>query len=234
MSCPAFELLSAEVDGQAGADVKQHLLACGGCRARNAELLLLKAAIRGAAVRSLASDALKARMKAAATRSRSMRAARWALGAAAVIAVVVALLARSSAPDSQLAVQLVGDHVLITLNGGKPPDVVGSDPQAIQRFFEGKLDFAVMLPVLQDARLTGARLCSIGGRRVALAFYECRGHRLSLFVIHDRASGASCMEGVQGFTVCRRAAQGLDYVLVGDLPAAQAEQLLSAGVSALH
>ncbi len=64
MSCPTFESLSAEVDGELAQleaeAVRSHLVGCDQCRARRTELLLLQGAVRNASAAPLASDGLKA------------------------------------------------------------------------------------------------------------------------------------------------------------------------------
>src|SRR5260370_23472331 len=64
MSCPTFESLRAEVDGELAQleaeAVRSHLVVCYKCRARRTELLLLQGAVRNASAAPLASDGLKA------------------------------------------------------------------------------------------------------------------------------------------------------------------------------
>ena len=109
------------------------------------------------------------------------------------------------------------------------------DAGAIERWFGGKLDFALRLPRLDGANVVGGRVCNFAGRRVALTFYDLQGKRMSLFVTdRDDELRAGCSEGVRGFTICREPAHGLAYALVTDLPAAEAQQLLRTGLERLH
>src|SRR5690348_7387488 len=66
MSCPTFESLSAELDGELAEleaqAVRSHLGGCDKCRARRLELLLLQGAVRDASIASFESDELKARL----------------------------------------------------------------------------------------------------------------------------------------------------------------------------
>jgi anti-sigma factor RsiW len=240
MKCLAFEMLSAGVDGALSEHeshgVQAHLAGCERCRALRAELVLLKASVRDGAPAHPASEALKARLAASVVRRRRLRsAAIWVAAAAALVTVVVALGVARPWRANDLLAQLVGDHVLITLNEAKPLEVRDSDAGAIERWFGGKLDFALRLPRLDGASVVGGRVCNFAGRRVALTFYDLQGRRMSLFVTdRDDEGRASCSEGVRGFTICREPAHGLAYALVTDLPASEAQQLLRTGLEQLH
>ncbi len=239
MSCIAFEVLGAGVDGALSEHeshgVQAHLSTCDRCQARGAELLMLKATVRDGAKTHPASEALKARLAASVVRRRRLRSAAIWVAAAAALVAVIALGGLRSRRASDLLAQLVGDHVLITLNEAKPLEVRDSDAGAIERWFGGKLDFALRLPRLDGASVVGGRVCNFAGRRVALTFYDLQGRRMSLFVTdRDDELRAGCSEGVRGFTICREPAHGLAYALVTDLPAAEAQRLLRAGLEQLH
>ena len=82
MSCPTFESLSAELDGELAEleaeAVRSHLAGCDKCRARRTELLLLQGAVRGASNASFESDELKARLVATVRhRRRWSRSRTW-------------------------------------------------------------------------------------------------------------------------------------------------------------
>jgi len=231
--CADLELLSAEVDGaidehQARA-LRGHIESCARCGTVRAELLLLKTAVRDQSAKGAAPETLKQRLVARMKRRRMQT--RGAIFAAAIAATaMVFMLARR---PRELAAQLVGDHILMTLDGA-PLEVRGEELPAIERWFAGKLDFALRLPALPGARIVGGRLCSIAGRRVALTFYEKDGRRLSLFVMDDAGVRREGCEPVRGFTVCHAPARGVEYALVTDLTAAQAKLLLRSGVEGLR
>jgi anti-sigma factor RsiW len=235
VTCPTFELLSAEADGalnnlEAEA-LKAHLDGCPQCHTRRAELLLLKRAVRNAAAPAEASDALKQRLAAAArSRPRSGQQFRSAIvlgfaSAAMALGFLVPVLR-----DRAALAETIGDHVDITVKREEPFDAVSDDPKVLERAFAGKIDFGFRIPVLPAARLVGARLCHIGGREVPLASYERDGRRISLFASRGGGNNrqADCQEGVSGFTVCRRRTDGVDYTLVSDYPQAEAKSILMA------
>lgn len=236
MNCPAFEMLSAGADGALAAhelhSVQGHLAGCARCRALRAELVLLKASVREGAEAPPASEALKVRLATIVARRRSFRRAATVSAAMVGAVAAVVILTRRAPPD--LAAQLVGDHVLMTLEGAKPLEVRDDDPSRIERWFEGRLDFALRIPRLPDARIVGGRVCSIAGRRAALAFYERNGRRLSLFMMYGASARSSGCEGVQGFSVCQVPLRGVGYALVTELPAAQTQWLLREGLEQLE
>ena len=239
MNCLAFEMLSAGIDGALSEHesygVQAHLATCERCRALRAELMLLKASVRDGAPARPPSEALKARLVASVVRRRRLRSSAIWVAAAAALAGVIALGVGRPWRANDLLAPLVGDHVLITLNEAKPLEVRDRDASAIERWFGGKVDFALRLPRLDGANVVGGRVCNFAGRRVALTFYDLQGKRMSLFVT-DREDqvGEGCSESVRGFTVCREPAHGLAYALVTDLPAAEAQQLLRTGLEQLH
>jgi anti-sigma factor RsiW len=155
------------------------------------------------------------------------------LGLAAAAAVAAVVFIRVQSKD--LVAELVGDHLGTTVTGEEPFDVVSSDPSVVERWFEGKLNFKLRVPRPSAGRLLGARLCNVGGRQFPLAAYDREGRRMSLFALGTVAGGreGGCQEGVRGFTVCRQAADGIDYMLVSDYPRSEAKRVLSAVLSEL-
>jgi len=235
MSCPTFESLSAEVDGELAQleaeAMRSHLVGCDKCRARRTQLLLLRGAVRNASASPLASDRLKARLAATVQKRGRAKFLRLGLGLAAAAAVAGLLLPWVRSKD--VVTELVGDHRGTTVTGEEPFDVVSSDANVLERWFEGKLDYRLRIPRPPATRLLGARLCDVGGRQFPLAAYDREGRRLSLFALGTAAGsqGGTCREGVAGFTVCRQAADGIDYMLVSDYPGAEAKRILTSMLS---
>ena len=236
MSCPTFESLSAEVDGELAeleaAAVRSHLDGCDKCRVRRSELLLLQGAVRDASVVPAASDGLKTRLWATVRQRRRAFALRLGVGLAAAAAVVVLLLPLVQSKD--VIPELVGDHLGTTVKGEEPLDVVSSDANVVEHWFDGKLDYRFRIP-RATARLLGARMCNVGGRQFPLAAYDREGRRMSLIALGSAGGSRKegCQEGVRGFTVCRQAADGIDYMLVSDYPQPEAKRVLTAVLSEL-
>ena len=237
MSCPTFESLSAEVDGELAeleaAAVRSHLDGCDKCRVRRSELLLLQAAVRDASAVPPASDGLKTRLWATVRKRRRALAFRLALGLAAAAAVVALLLPLVQSKD--VIAELVGDHLGTTVKGEEPFDVVSSDANVVEHWFDGKLAYRFRIPRPAAARLLGGRMCDVGGRQFPLAAYDREGRRMSLIALGTAAGSGqgTCKEGVRGFTVCRQVANGIDYMLVSDYPRSEAKRVLTAALSEL-
>jgi anti-sigma factor RsiW len=236
MSCTPFETLSAYVDSSLpeleSAAVADHVQSCASCRSRLDDLRRLKDAVSSTAPPAIASEEFRARLVAAAARNRRRRKG-LRLGAAAAgltVALAATLLIPPVVRERRAMAELIGDHVGITLTREEPFDVAGGDPRAIERWFTGKIDFALHIPQLPAARLVGARLCDIGGRHIPLASYEMGTRRVSMFVEHTGRSTeqTACKEQVHGFTVCRRTIAGIEYLFVSDYPAPQAGGILTA------
>lgn len=239
MSCPTFESLSAEVDGELteheAEAVKLHIDGCDRCRARRVELLLLNAAVREASVAPSASDRLRARLLATVHDRRRTHTRRLALGLAAAAAAAVVVLLVPLTKSKDVVAELVGDHLGTTVRGVEPFEVVSSDPSVLERWFEGKLAYRFRIPRPPAARLLGARLCNVGGRQFPLAAYDREGRRMSLFALGGAAGNRKeACKDVRGFTVCRQDAGGIDYMLVSDYPQPEAKRVLTAVLSELR
>ena len=232
MTCPSFETLGAELDGALSApeaaDVRSHTATCERCRSQRARILFLKAELRAGGAASPASDALRARL-AATVRDRHRRRVRWAGLAVAVAAAVVSLFVLRATPGPDVVEELVGDHVESQVTGEEPLEIVLSDPGGLAHWFEDRVGVAPRVPTVPDAHLLGGRVCNVsGGRRVPLLAYDRAGRRISIFPLGTAtaAMGSQCRAGVRGFTVCRRAAAGIDYLSVSDYPPAEAQRIL--------
>ena len=238
MSCTPFETLSAFVDDALpeleSVTVTSHLQSCQECRSRLGELRWLKEAVRASAPGIEASDAFKARLSAAARRTRRRKRSARLGGVAAGFAVVLLalLVLLPVVRDRRTMAALIGDHVGISVTREEPFDVAGGDPRELERWFAGKIDFALHIPELPQATLVGARLCDIVGRKIPLASYELGARRVSILA-ERTARGprrTTCEEKVQGFTVCRRTVGDIEYLLVSDYPASEARGLLTAAL----
>jgi anti-sigma factor RsiW len=195
---------------------------------------LLQGAVRDASIPSFESDRLKARLAAAVRKRRRWSAIRIGLGVAAAAGLAVVLVPLLQSKD--VVRELVGDHLGTTVTGEEPFDVVSSDPDVVERWFQGKLDYKLRIPRGAAGRLVGARLCNVGGRQFPLTAYDREGRRVSLFALGTAVASraGACQEGVRGFTVCRQSVDGIDYMLVSDYPRSEAKGVLTAVLSELR
>jgi anti-sigma factor RsiW len=233
MTCPQVApLLSAYVDGELESsersDLKAHLTDCAACSEQIASIRSLKHTIARLASREKLPGAVSARVETLRFERASDSSARrpaWLAGVALLFVAIlaVAIMTRRS-PAARLAEDLVSDHLHWQAEAD-PAQVVSEDPQEVKKFFEGRVPFAPIAPRLQDARLSGGRLCNIEGRRAQLLFYTCDRHTLSLFVL-DRGPGDSRCRESRGRHVCGRKFGELIVLAVCEIPGQTLEKML--------
>jgi len=236
MSCTPFETMSAYVDGALPelekAAVRSHVDSCPECRSQLAELLSLKDAVRGLAPAAEASEEFKARLTTGFRKRRRRRSAGLAFAGGLVLAAAAIVVAVPIIRERRVMAALIGDHVGITVTREEPFHVTSGDAATLERWFTGKIDFPLHIPQIPNAKLVGARLCDIVGKEIPLASYELGTRRVSVLMERTarRARDTTCEEQVHGFTVCRRAVSGVEYLLVSDYPAAEAGRILTAAL----
>lgn len=225
------EQLSTYVDGEAAPaeelEVRRHLETCEACASTVETLLGLKEAVAATAEVRPVPHTLRERL-AGLDRGRHRSWRRWpavATAAVVVLALASALMARRArqpapAEGERMMEALVADH-LHYLQVPDAIEIASHDPEHVAAWFGGKLPFPVRLPVLEGADLLGARLCSLWGHKVALAFYESGGERLSLFVADPTTfplagRRVGCTEGLGDKRVCLVAAGPNVLAMVAD------------------
>ncbi|MGB7290808.1 MAG: hypothetical protein WBD99_01380 [Thermodesulfobacteriota bacterium] len=88
----------------------------------------------------------------------------------------------SNKESLSLASRLAEDHLR---NIPEAVQISSSDPRTIEDWFSDKVDFAILVPELMNAKLIGGRLCHLDNKRIALLFYEKEGKPISLFVMDE-------------------------------------------------
>lgn len=213
-------------------EAQAHVVGCGSCRQFLSEMRTFGEAIRTAAPREQAPAAVRRRVFSAVARARAgvpaVRGRRWRpswLAAAAVLLVGVGgaltadRLARQERDDPISAI--AEDHARV-LGGAR---IDSTDPAVVAQWLAGQVHFAIHVPVLPDARLLGARLCVMDGRRGAVVEYQVGEARLSYFVVPEGAERAEAGEALQFRRAARAGYQlvwwreaGLVHAMVGSLP----------------
>ena len=223
----SFERLNEYVDGALAAadelDVRRHLDVCPACRASVETLLGLKEAVAASAEVRPVPHTLRERLgtvgppRARGLRPRLRRAVALAAGVLIALAAARWTLGPRHAAGDRVSEALVADH-LHFLQVPDAVEVASDDPERVAAWFGDKLAFPVRLPRLESASLLGGRLCSLWGHKVALAFYEARGRRLSLFVADDATfpSAGGCRTGLGDYRVCLVPAAGTMLAMVAD------------------
>ena len=223
-------------------EAQEHLASCIACRRFVDDMLQISAAVGAAAPRGAAAPAeLRERLFTALARARvgsandsGARRTRQRRALIAVGAVVLLLVSgtwlherwpRASEPD--VFAVLAEDHGRVR-SGAR---FVSSDTGEVARWIGARVTFAMHVPVLPGARLRGARLCLVAGRRGAVAEYDVNGSLVSYFVL-PTASPLPAADGPVRFAHSSRAGYrevawqdaGLLHVMVGTLPLPRLEQ----------
>ncbi|HVO21792.1 MAG TPA: zf-HC2 domain-containing protein [Anaeromyxobacter sp.] len=250
----------------AATEVRGHLAGCDACRREDEAEELLDRALAERLPRHPASLALRRRVAALAggegsglgpgaggepLRERARATGRPRLGAllapaaAAALAILSAglLLERHHRQEGagldRLAEEAITDHLRL-LSSAHPLDVESSSNHEVKPWFEGRLDFAPVVPPDQgELRLLGGAVGYVLDRKAAVMSYALRRHKVTLLAfpaaglawpVADRSAGgvpASAGEG-RGFHVVLWRAGELGYALVSDVDPAELEGLSAA------
>ena len=136
---------------------------------------------------------------------------------------------REATGNGILVAALTEDHLLYAAHLS-PAEFLSSDPDAVARWFAGRVDFAVAAPRIPGAELIGGRLCTLADRRAALSFYEHGGRRVSLYQVHAEGLPLAALRPMtvegrrylcahrKGVSVLAWTDRDVLYALVSDLP----------------
>jgi anti-sigma factor RsiW len=220
--------LDGELDAAATAVLTAHVASCPGCLAAQRELLRLSAALREAAPRHRAPDALRRRIEAtlapaAVRRFRRLRPLlSFAAGAALAAGIAVALLPTTGGQG--LYAQLLASHIR-ALQPGHLTDVVSTDQHTVKPWFNGRIDFSPPVRdfAAQGFPLVGGRLDYVGGRAVAVLVYGHGRHMIDVYVWPARGREPSPPASRQGYNFASWSDHGMQFSAVSDVdPAALA------------
>ena len=224
-------------------DARRHLEGCTACRrALETETALdelLSRTVPGpgapAALRRRLTDLIAAGPAAAAPRGRAARLLggwrRWitpALAAGLVLALwgllVQGRVTELAHAGPRLTDELINDHLRV-LASQHPAEIESGGPHQVKPWFEGRLDFAPVVPApeLDELRLRGGAIGYVLDRRAAVIQYTLRLHRLTLLVVRADGLrwpfGAPTATTARGFQVIRWRSGQLGYALVSDVGA---------------
>ncbi len=238
------ERVRGGLDPETTAGVDAHLAGCADCRHEAEAERLLDAALRGHLAEERAPDSLRRRVAAVVRADgapvgpgRPERRPAWAMAAAALVLALLGFLGgraaeRRSAAEA-LADELVSDHLRV-LASAHPLDVESTDSHQVKPWFEGRLDFAPVVPGDRgELRLAGGSVGYVMDRKAAVLAYALRSHRLTLLAFpRDGTPGLSAQPGAapsrrarRGFEVVTWSAGDVAYALVGDVSGAELERI---------
>lgn len=232
-------LIAAYADGQVGGlrawRVGRHLRGCAACAAKHQESLALRERLRAEIPYFPAPPRLQARVRALLASARGAEPAapraqqdhwRWlAAGAlAGCAATVVAWVTGNAVIDwrtnQDLAVEAVALHVQANL-ADHLIEVASSDQHTVKPWLSARLDYS---PPVRDLAgegfpLTGARLATLHGERVATLVYRYRLHTIDVFVRPVSARSPAAPRTLRGFNVAQARGSNMDYLAVSDVNA---------------
>ncbi len=223
-------LLDDELDRDQAIGVEAHLGECAECRAVLESEGRLRLALRRAAHSIAAPARLHRRLNEAIALEHSRTQTwtrRWPAVAAAAILLAFVWRGATSESFSDLR-EAAARHA-----GNLPMDVVAADMGPVQKYFSGKLPFAVNIPSLTEESPSelGGRVIQLNNHDAAYVRYETPRGRVSIFVYEGPSSGLYeaepvyridnqpfLLKRVRGYTTLRWLRNGLVYSVVADLP----------------
>ncbi|MGI9090940.1 MAG: hypothetical protein ACR2GG_07550 [Gemmatimonadaceae bacterium] len=146
-----------------------------------------------------------------------------AVAAVLVIAAAIAGLwttqSGSAAPQVAGIMAVAEDH----MRALHEESIASTDRTVLAQWLRERVAFAVQVPEIEGATLTGARLCYVNGERGAVLQYVVDGRLVSYYVMPGAEDGTAPAsrfesEAKAGYTVVAWRRAGLTYALVGDLP----------------
>lgn len=243
------DFVKRRLDPSLHAEIGAHVAGCETCdnaeRAEHALDELLEQRLP----RHAAPTALKRRLgllmgrPAPATRapSRWTRLVAPALAAGLALFTAGVLLQRGSGRQGELALlasEAVNDHLRV-LASQHPLDIESGGKHQVKPWFEGKLDFAPVVPALEgtDMRLRGGAVGYVFDRKAAVLVYGLRLHVVTLLVFRAEAlawpdTGARQIgpvrgheTSIRGFNAILWRHDALGYALVSDVNAEELSEL---------
>ena len=157
------------------------------------------------------------------------------MAASIVLAMVVSssatwLLTRTPTSDDVLEAVVAGH--LRALMAPQPIDVASGDGHVVKPWFNGRIPQAPRVVDLSHAgfKLVGGRVDVVGRAGVPTLVYQIRQHLISLTAIPDAAAhvGEPTGTAVRGYNVVRWTADGVSYVAVSDVNAADLNKFAQA------
>lgn len=188
-----YPFIDGELDNEINSSVKEHLLACPLCSLELEQEKKIDSLIKYSIPKEKASYELKEAIlnRIGETKNRPVRSFSRHL-TKPVLAVTLAVLFMAILITPVLVnihkpfpvfTESVSSHIKF-LQGSLPIEIASSNPQEVNQWFQGKLDFHVKVPdySAKGVQLAGGRLCSIKDKPVAYIIYKKGGNAFSLYM----------------------------------------------------
>lgn len=227
---------------------QEHLTACRECRQFMVDIRAtadLARTIDGPPMAAAARERLfsaLARKRAAMPKPLSRRYAWAGMAAASIVLVAAATTAvwyqrsRAEAPPEILSA-LAGDHAN-TLSDAR---VATSNRADVSRWLSHRVPFAVFVPTLTGATLSGARVVQMEGRATAVIEYKLGDEMLSYFIVpsnEDRSTAGYpprfARQSRAGYRLVSWHDAGLMHAMVGNIASSELEKFAHACVDQMR
>jgi anti-sigma factor RsiW len=247
------DLQRGRLEPARAAEVRAHLAGCATCQSEEEAERLLDAALRERLPDARAPAALRRRVEALVLEPPPARSAppkrvasrlRALVPAAAIAALALLcvglLVERRTRADgdalARLGQEVVTDHLRLLVSA-HPHDLESSATHEVKPWFEGRLDFApVVPPDGGELRLLGGAVGYVLDRKAAVMSYALRRHRVTLLAFPTAGLAWPAPDGSaggvpartlsqHGFRVVLWRAGELGYALVCDASAADVDAL---------
>lgn len=233
-------LVHAYVDGELdpvnAIAVEQQIAADPALAAEIARVEALRRALREKLPTTELPPGLEARVRTAVGIGRTSSMPAWREMAASIaLAMVVSsgatwLVTRTPTSDDVLE-PVVAGH-LRALIAPQPIDVASGDGHVVKPWFNGRIPQAPRVVDLSQAgfKLVGGRVDVVGRAGVPTLVYQIRQHLISVTAIPDAASTSANMTNttVRGYNAVQWTADGVSYVAVSDVNAADLNKFAQA------
>ncbi|WP_242342728.1 anti-sigma factor family protein [Anaeromyxobacter terrae] len=235
------DFVKRRLDPALNGDVGAHLEGCAACSSAERAEHVLDELLEQRLPRYAAPNAFKRRLGLLVGRPASARVepGRWtrviapAMAAGLLLLAGGVLLSRSSSQRSELATltsEVVNDHLRV-LASEHPVEIESGGTHQVKPWFEGKLDFAPVVPAPEgsELRLRGGSVGYVFDRKAAVIVYALRLHAVTLLVFRPEGlpwpdTGARQLGPARGREVSARGFNvvlwrdgGLAYALVSDV-----------------
>jgi anti-sigma factor RsiW len=230
-----------EIDLVQSAEITLHLRSCSGCQTTFKNISTLRSALQESSLFTAAPSSLKLNIRHTLGLTRSIQFSRgapfwrdWAIASSVALVLLFGwTMTRNdmASRDRRTIIQFIVENHIRSLQPNHLLDVPSTDQHTVKPWFEGKVDFAPVVPDLttQGFLLLGGRLDYLGGKSVAVLVYKRRLHIINLYSwIPSEGDGTGLFSGSQqGYNIVSTNFRGLTYSAVSDLDAKELEAFIT-------